>query len=201
MSVNNALRLIAGIDEAGRGPLAGPVVVAAVILDPRKPISGLADSKALNRALREQLDIEIRHRAFAYSVVAVDVDEIDRLNILHATLTGMRRALSALTRVPDLTLIDGDRLPPRLPCPARAVIGGDASEPVISAASILAKVARDRIMCELDRHFPGYGFAQHKGYPTPQHLQALDRLGPCPHHRRSFAPVRQSLLPFDFPAA
>ncbi len=191
---------IAGIDEAGRGPLAGPVVVAAVILDPARPITGLGDSKALSANRREHLDVEIRQHARAYSVIAVDVDEIDRLNILQATLTGMQRALLALEYKPDLALVDGNRLPPRLPCPARAVVGGDASEPVIGAASILAKVARDRIMCEMDLVHPGYGFAKHKGYPTPQHLQALEQLGPCPHHRRSFAPVRQTLLEFDLPA-
>lgn len=184
-------RLVAGVDEAGRGPLAGPVVVAAVILDPTRPIAGLADSKILRATRREALDAQIRAQALAFSVVAIEAEEIDRLNILQATLLGMSRALALLDPAPMLALIDGNHLPKSLSCAARAIIDGDASEPVIGAASILAKVARDRILCALDARHPGYGFARHKGYPTAGHLAALRRLGPCPEHRRSFAPVRQ----------
>lgn len=183
-------RCIAGVDEAGRGPLAGPVVIAAVILDPARPIEGLADSKVLAPRRREQLSGRILERARACSVVRIEAVEIDRINILQATLLGMRRALAELTLLPDFALIDGDRLPQALPCPARAIVHGDASEAAISAASILAKVARDRILDGYDARWPGYGFAQHKGYGTPAHLAALQRLGPCPEHRRSFAPVR-----------
>jgi ribonuclease HII len=186
--------LIAGVDEAGRGPLAGPVVVAAVILDPARPIAGLADSKTLGAARREALDAQIRERALAFSVVEIGVADIDRLNILQATLLGMARALAALAPAPQLALIDGNRLPGDLCCAARAIVDGDATEPVIGAASILAKVARDRILCELDAIHPGYGFARHKGYPTPEHFAALERLGPCAAHRRSFAPVQRSLF-------
>jgi ribonuclease HII len=186
---------VAGVDEAGRGPLAGPVVVAAVILDPRNPVDGLADSKVLSERQREILAPRIRAAALAWSVVAVDVDEIERLNILGATLAGMVRALLGLALAPSLALIDGNRLPRSLPCPARAIIGGDASEAAISAASILAKTARDRIMRELDPYHPGYGFARHKGYSTPEHLDALERLGPCAVHRRAFAPVRRLIAP------
>jgi ribonuclease HII len=187
--------LVAGVDEAGRGPLAGPVVVAAVVLDPRRPIRGLADSKALTEKRRETLAARIRERAQAWSVVAVDVDEIERLNILGATLTGMTRALASLQVAPTLALIDGNCLPKSLPCAARAIVGGDASEAAISAASILAKTARDRIMRELEPVHPGYGFARHKGYSTPEHLEALERLGPCRAHRVGFAPVRRLVAP------
>lgn len=189
-----SLPLTAGVDEAGRGPLAGPVVVAAVILDPARPIAGLADSKVLSLARREALALEIRAHAFAFSVVEIGVAEIDELNILRASLTGMSRALRALARMPQLALIDGNQLPRDLPCAGRAIVDGDALEPAISAASILAKVARDARMCELDALHPGYGFAVHKGYPTPAHRAALERLGPCEQHRRSFAPVKQQLL-------
>lgn len=189
---------VAGVDEAGRGPLAGPVVVAAVILDRRRRIPGLADSKVLSEAQRETLAPRIRARALAYSVVAIDVDEIDRLNILGATLIGMTRALLALHVPPTLALIDGNQLPKTLPCPARAIVGGDASEAAISAASILAKTVRDGIMRNLDPLHPGYGFAQHKGYSTPEHFAALERLGPCAIHRRGFAPVRRLLAPTLF---
>lgn len=185
---------VAGVDEAGRGPLAGPVIVAAVILDPAKPIAGLADSKKLSAARRASLDAQIRAHALAFSVIEVGVADIDALNILQATLLGMSRAVAALAPVPTLALIDGNRLPKHLVCAARAIVAGDASEPAISAASILAKVARDRILCAMDANHPGYGFAQHKGYPTAAHLAALQRLGPCPEHRRSFAPVRQLLF-------
>lgn len=192
--------LIAGVDEAGRGPLAGPVVVAAAILDPTRPIRGLADSKKLSALRREILDAQIRAQALAFSIIVVDAAQIDRINILQATLLGMSRALQALAPAPTLALVDGNRLPKSLPCTARAIINGDATEPAISAASILAKVARDRILCALDARHPGYGFAQHKGYPTAAHLSALRRLGPCCEHRRSFAPVRQVHLEFSDPA-
>ncbi|MBN8740040.1 MAG: ribonuclease HII [Lysobacterales bacterium 69-70] len=191
--------LVAGVDEAGRGPLAGPVVVAAVILDPARVIRGLDDSKYLSEERRGMLEPRIRERALAWSVIVVDAAEIDRINIFQATMLGMRRALAALATVPQLALIDGNHLPKQLPCPARAVIGGDASEPAISAASILAKVARDRLMLALDAEHPGYGFARHKGYPTPEHLQSLQQLGPCIQHRRSFAPVRALLEPEPVP--
>lgn len=190
MSANAHLDRIAGVDEAGRGPLAGPVVVAAVILDPARPVDGLADSKQLSAKRREYLYALIVERALAHSIVRVEAGEIDRINILNATLTGMARALATLASAPSFALIDGNRLPKSLPCPARAIVRGDATEPAISAASILAKVARDRILCEFDQRWPGYGFARHKGYPSPAHLDALRRLGPCPEHRRSFAPVR-----------
>ncbi len=184
---------VAGVDEAGRGPLAGPVAVAAVVLDPDRPIAGLADSKALTAATRERLSALIQAQAAAWQIVLVGATEIDAMNILQACLDGMRRALVALRPTPLLALIDGNRMPPRLPCPGRTLVRGDALEPAISAASILAKVARDRYMVDLERHHPGYGFAKHKGYPTAAHLEALKRLGPCPEHRRSFAPVRAVL--------
>jgi len=184
--------LVAGVDEAGRGPLAGPVVIAAVILDPRRRINGLRDSKILTAARRETLDTRIRARALAFSVVAIEVDDIDRFNIFQATMLGMARAIAALALRPARALIDGTHVPQNIQCEGRAIVDGDALEPSISAASILAKVARDRLMCELDGRYPNYGFAQHKGYATPEHLAALDRLGPCREHRRSFAPVRRA---------
>jgi ribonuclease HII len=184
---------IAGVDEAGRGPLAGPVVVAAVILDPARPITGLADSKQLTAKRREQLEPQILERALAYAVIEVDAAMIDSINILQATLHGMRLALEALIHVPDFALIDGNRLPQDLRCPARAIVGGDASVATISAASILAKVHRDRCMRAFDAIYPGYGFATHMGYPTAMHFTALRALGPCAIHRRSFAPVRAAL--------
>jgi ribonuclease HII len=184
---------IAGVDEAGRGPLAGPVVVAAVILDPSRPITGLADSKQLSAKRREQLEPQILERALAYAVIEVDAATIDNINILQATLHGMRLALEALTHAPDFALIDGNRLPLDLRCPARAIVGGDASVAAISAASILAKVHRDRRMHAFDAIYPGYGFATHMGYPTAAHFTALRALGPCAIHRRSFAPVRAAL--------
>ncbi|MHB8387249.1 ribonuclease HII [Metallibacterium sp.] len=189
VSATMAAQRIAGVDEAGRGPLAGPVLVAAVILDPARPIVGLADSKTLSPTRREALFEIIRERALAYCIESVEAAEIDRINILQATLTGMARALRGLLPLPELALIDGNRLPTALPCPARAMVRGDALEPAISAASILAKVSRDRRMLALDTEFPGYGFAAHKGYPVPAHLAALRQLGPCREHRRSFAPV------------
>lgn len=185
------MKRVAGVDEAGRGPLAGPVVVAAVILDPTRPIAGLNDSKQLSEARRQSLDLEIREGALAFCVVEVDRESIDRHNILQATLIGMRDALLGLTLMPDEALIDGNKLPRDLPCPARAIVDGDALVAEISAASILAKVHRDRLLVALDALHPGYGFATHKGYPTPEHLAALERLGPCAAHRRSFAPVKR----------
>jgi ribonuclease HII len=182
--------LIAGVDEAGRGPLAGPVVAAAVILDARRPIAGLADSKTLSAARRETLALLVRERARAWAVGEASVAEIDRLNILQATLLAMRRAVEALAIGPDEVRVDGNHCP-RLGVPARTIVGGDASEPAISAASILAKTTRDALLLRLDVDFPGYGFARHKGYGTAEHLEALRRLGPCVHHRRSFAPVAQ----------
>ena len=180
--------LIAGVDEAGRGPLAGPVYAAAVILDPARPIAGLRDSKALSAGQRERLAVEIRAYSLAWAVAAADVAEIDALNILQATLLAMRRAVEALAPAPTHALIDGNRVP-RLACPARAIIKGDRDVASISAASILAKTARDARLVELHVLHPLYGFAQNKGYGTPDHLAALERHGPCPAHRRSFAPV------------
>jgi ribonuclease HII len=185
--------IVAGVDEAGRGPLAGPVVVAAVILDASRPIRGLADSKQLTEAKRESLYVRIVERALAWTVIFVEHDEIDRINIFQATMVGMTRSLLGLSVTPTFALIDGNKLPRTLPCPAQAVIGGDATEPAISAASILAKVSRDRHMHQLDLVHPGYGFARHKGYGVPEHLAALSSLGPCEVHRRSFDPVRTML--------
>ncbi|QNM98266.1 ribonuclease HII [Chitinimonas koreensis] len=184
---------VCGVDEAGRGPLAGSVFAAAVILDPARPIAGLADSKTLTAARREALALEIRAHALAWSVARASVAEIDTLNILKATMLAMRRAVEGLAQAPAEALIDGNRVPPGLACRARAIVKGDALEPAISAASILAKVGRDAELVELDLLHPGYGFAVHKGYPTPAHLAALDRLGPCAEHRTSFAPVRERL--------
>lgn len=181
---------VAGVDEAGRGPLAGPVVVAAVILDALRPIDGLDDSKKLSQAKREALYPLIVDCALACSVVVIEREEIDRINIFQATMLGMTRAVKALMPAATEALIDGNHLPKDLPCRARAIIGGDALEPAISAASILAKVSRDRLMVAMDARYPGYGFAEHKGYSTPAHLAALKRLGPCEEHRRSFAPVK-----------
>ena len=193
---------IAGIDEAGRGPLAGPVVVAAVVFDPARPrINGLADSKQLCAARREFLHARIVERALAWHVVFVDVDEIDRINIFHATMAGMRRALEGVRHAADLARIDGNALPPGLCRPAEAWIGGDARDRSIMAASILAKVSRDRHMLELHERWPEYGFAEHKGYATPAHRAALERHGPCPAHRRSFAPVRDNQLVLDLAIA
>lgn len=183
---------IAGVDEVGRGPLAGPVVAAAVILHPDHPIEGLADSKKLSEKRREQLALEIRERALCWALGRAEVAEIDRLNILHASLLAMQRAVEALTTRPGHALIDGNRCPD-LPCSAEAIVGGDASEPSISAASILAKVARDREMVQLDQQYPGYGLARHKGYPTKVHVAALQELGVTPIHRRSFGPVKKLL--------
>lgn len=183
---------VAGVDEAGRGPLCGPVVTAAVILDPARPIIGLNDSKKLSQSRREALFEEICANAHAWAIGRADVAEIDQLNILHATLLAMQRAVAALAVVPRHVLVDGNRCP-TLPVPCTAVIGGDGRVPAIAAASIVAKVTRDRELCALDARYPGYGMAQHKGYPTVQHLAALERWGPTAIHRRSFAPVRRLL--------
>lgn len=184
--------LVAGVDEVGRGPLCGPVVAAAVILNPNRPIIGLADSKKLTVKHREALFEEICRCAIGWSVAQASVEEIDQLNILQATLLAMQRAVTGLSVQPKLALIDGNRCP-ILSMPANAIIKGDATVPSIAAASILAKVTRDRMMKELDEFYPGYDLAKHKGYPTVAHLDALNRLGPSPIHRRSFAPVRKLL--------
>jgi ribonuclease HII len=187
-----ASRRVCGIDEAGRGPLAGPVVAAAVILDPARRIDGLRDSKALSVGRREELAQRIRERAVAFAVAQASVEEIDALNILQATLLAMRRAVDALQVAAEYALVDGNRMP-RLAIPGRAIVAGDALEPAISAASILAKTARDAMMRAFDALHPGYGFAHHMGYGTAEHLECLHRLGPCLLHRRSFAPVRSLL--------
>jgi ribonuclease HII len=186
--------LVAGVDEAGRGPLAGPVVVAAVVFDPSRPrINGLDDSKRLPPARREALYERIVDRALAWSVVFVDVDEIDRLNIFHATMAGMQRAVANVAHVAGLARIDGNALPRGLPCPAEALVGGDGRDRAIMAASILAKVSRDRAMVAMHAEYSVYGFDRHKGYASQMHLSALRDHGPCPQHRRSFLPVQQSL--------
>lgn len=184
--------LVAGVDEVGRGPLCGPVVTAAVILDPARPILGLNDSKKLSEARRERLFDEICEKALAWCIARADVEEIDRLNILHATMMAMQRAVEGLSVTPRLALIDGNRCP-KLAVPCAPVIKGDSQVPAIAAASILAKVSRDREMQALELQYPGYGIGGHKGYPTPVHLEALKRLGATPIHRRSFAPVRAVL--------
>jgi len=176
----------------GRGPLCGAVVTAAVILDPARPILGLNDSKKLTEARREMLFDEIREKALSWCIARAEVEEIDQLNILHATMLAMQRAVEGLSVTPKLALIDGNRCP-KLNVPSASVVKGDSSVAAIAAASILAKVSRDREMLALDAQYPGYGIAKHKGYPTPVHLEALRRLGPTPIHRRSFAPVRNLL--------
>lgn len=185
--------ILCGVDEAGRGPLAGPVYAAAVILDPRRPIKGLDDSKKLRESLRDELACEIRSRASAWTIASASVEEIEAINILRASLLAMKRAVEGLAIVPERALVDGLHCP-QLVMAARAVVGGDAKIKAISAASILAKTARDAEMVQLHRLFPHYGFDRHKGYPTPSHLDALQRLGPCPAHRRGFAPVRAALV-------
>lgn len=187
---------IAGVDEAGRGPLAGPVSVAAVILDPANPIDGLDDSKRLTEAKREALFALITVRALAWRIELVEPAEIDRINIFQATMMGMERALRGLAIAPTLARIDGNHLPRQLPCRGEALVGGDGLDPAIMAASILAKVARDRHMQTLHAQWPQYGFDTHKGYATPAHLAALQLHGPCAQHRRSFAPVR-ACVPAD----
>ncbi|WP_433886329.1 ribonuclease HII [Pseudomonas vranovensis] len=181
--------LVAGVDEVGRGPLCGAVVTAAVILDPQRPILGLNDSKKLTEAKREKLFDEICEKALSFCIARAEVGEIDQLNILHATMLAMQRAVEGLSVTPKLALIDGNRCP-QLSVPAAPVVKGDSQVPAIAAASILAKVTRDREMAAFELIYPGYGIGGHKGYPTPVHLEALARLGPTPIHRRSFAPVR-----------
>jgi ribonuclease HII len=181
---------IAGVDEAGRGPLAGPVVAAAVILNPVRPIKGLGDSKTLSPAKRERLARMIIDQAVSVGVGIIEPDEIDRINILKATLKAMRLAIGQLEPAPALVRVDGNQ-PPRIDIPVQTLVGGDALDPAIGAASIIAKTRRDALMIELHERYPDYGFDRHKGYPTRQHLAALERFGPCPVHRRSFHPVRQ----------
>lgn len=185
--------LVAGVDEVGRGPLAGPVVAAAVILDPQRPIEGLMDSKKLSEKKREQLSAIIRQQALAWSIGRAEVEEIDRINILQASLLAMKRAVEGLATKPEMALVDGNKLPD-LDCPAEAIVKGDSKVPVISAASIIAKVARDNEMLELDKQYPGYGLAKHKGYPTKVHIQALEELGVSPIHRVSYKPVKRILV-------
>ena len=187
---------VAGVDEAGRGPLAGPVVAGAVILDPENPIEGLDDSKRLSASRRERLFDEIQEKALAWSVASATVAEIDSINILQATMLAMQRAVDALLPTAEHALIDGNRCP-ELSCPARAIVKGDSKVAAISAASILAKVTRDREMQLLDIKYPGYGLAQHKGYPSKAHIAALEMLGVTPVHRRSYAPVRKLLERVD----
>jgi len=184
---------IAGVDEAGRGPLAGPVIAAAVILDPEQPVRGLADSKSISEKKREKLALEIMLKARAWAIARADVHEIDELNILQASLLAMCRAVSMLKIKPARVLVDGDHCP-QIDLPVEAIIKGDCSVPAISAASIIAKVARDREMRDMDHEYPGYGFAAHKGYPTRAHIEALKQLGVCAIHRRTFAPVRNLLI-------
>lgn len=191
-----AQALVAGVDEVGRGPLCGPVVAAAVILDPERPILGLNDSKKLTEARREALFDVIQAQATAFCIARAEVEEIDRLNILQATFLAMQRAVAGLKVQPNRVQVDGNRCPV-LSIPCEAIVGGDASVPAIAAASILAKVSRDREMLEWDLVYPGYGLARHKGYPTPAHLEALRRLGPTPIYRQSFAPVRALIKSFS----
>ncbi|MGY2251610.1 ribonuclease HII [Pseudomonas reactans] len=189
--VAEAHELVAGVDEVGRGPLCGAVVTAAVILDPNRPILGLNDSKKLTEARREKLYDEIIEKALSWHIARAEVEEIDELNILHATMLAMQRAVVGLHITPKMAMIDGNRCP-KLSMPSEAVVKGDSKVPAIAAASILAKVSRDREMAAFELIYPGYGIGGHKGYPTPVHLEALARLGPTPIHRRSFAPVRQA---------
>ncbi|WP_455197868.1 ribonuclease HII [Kaarinaea lacus] len=185
-------KIVAGVDEVGRGPLAGPVVTAAVILDEHNPIAGLTDSKKLTEQQRETLAAEIKQKAVAWSLGRAEVCEIDELNILQATLLAMQRAIAALSPLPEYVLVDGNRCPV-FHCPAEAIIKGDLYVPMISAASIIAKVARDQEMQELDKQFPGYGLLRHKGYPTKAHIAALEKLGVTSIHRRSYGPVKRLL--------
>ncbi|MGN0863975.1 MAG: ribonuclease HII [Stenotrophomonas koreensis] len=185
---------VAGVDEAGRGPLAGPVAVAAVVLDPARPIAGLNDSKQLSEARREALYPQIIEHAAAFHIVLVSAAQIDRLNILQATFQGMRQAVAGVAQVARSALIDGNKVPPGLCLPGQFLIGGDGKDAAIAAASILAKVSRDRYLLQLHQRYPHYGFDRHKGYGTAVHLQALAEHGPCPEHRHSFAPVRQAAM-------
>ena len=184
--------LIAGTDEAGRGPLAGPVYAAAVILDPNKPIEGLTDSKKLTAKKREALAIEIKAKALAFAIASASVEEIEELNILHASMLAMKRSIEALDPKPTMVLVDGNRCPD-IAIPSQAIIKGDLTEPAISAASILAKVTRDHLLIELDKDHPEYGFAQHKGYGTKQHIDAIIKHGPLECHRKGFAPIKNML--------
>ena len=184
---------VAGVDEAGRGPLVGSVVAAAVILDPNNPIAGLNDSKKLTEKKREKLFIEIQEKALAWSIAEATHTEIDEHNILQATFLAMRRAVEGLAQIPDKVLVDGNQIPKGIEIACEAIVGGDASHPEISAASILAKVTRDRQMQELDARYPQYGFAKHKGYPTKAHFEAIAQHGVIDEHRRSYAPVKRAL--------
>lgn len=196
LDFSSPLGIICGVDEAGRGPLAGPVVAAAVIFDPAKPrINGLDDSKVLSAKKREELYAKIVDRALAYCIASASIEEIDTINILHASMLAMKRAVEGLSVAPTLVKVDGNRCPV-LSIRSEAVIGGDALVKQISAASILAKVARDRMLLQLHETYPMYGFDAHSGYSTPQHLKALREHGPCKHHRRSFAPVREAHILF-----
>ncbi|MBC3949743.1 ribonuclease HII [Pseudomonas folii] len=196
LDFNLVEELVAGVDEVGRGPLCGAVVTAAVILDPRRPILGLNDSKKLTEAKRELLFEEICEKALSWHIARAEVEEIDELNILHATMLAMKRAVEGLMVTPKLALIDGNRCP-QLSVPSAPVVQGDSKVPAIAAASILAKVSRDREMAAMELKYPGYGIGGHKGYPTPVHLEALARLGPTPIHRRSFGPVRAAYAARD----
>ncbi|MFK7702877.1 ribonuclease HII [Pseudomonas caspiana] len=196
LDFNLVEELVAGVDEVGRGPLCGAVVTAAVILDPRRPILGLNDSKKLTEAKRELLFDEICEKALSWHIARAEVEEIDELNILHATMLAMKRAVEGLMITPKLALIDGNRCP-QLSVPSAPVVQGDSKVPAIAAASILAKVSRDREMAAMELKYPGYGIGGHKGYPTPVHLEALARLGPTPIHRRSFGPVRAAYAARD----
>ena len=187
------LRLVCGVDEAGRGPLAGPVYAAAVILDPNRPIRGLADSKTLTEKKRLSLSEQIKQRALAWAVARSTVEDIDSINILQASLLAMKRAIESLHLLPHEIFVDGLHCP-QIKVPAKAIVGGDSKVPAISAASILAKTARDAEMCRLHDLYPQYNFAQHKGYPTAAHLSCLKSYGVCPEHRRSYAPIRELLL-------
>lgn len=191
--MTSSRRIACGVDEAGRGPLAGPVYAAAVILDARRPVRGLDDSKRLAESVRLDLAIRIRSRALAWAVASATVAEIDALNILRASLLAMKRAIESLALTPQRVLVDGLHCPD-VGIPAEAIVGGDAAVKAISAASILAKTERDAEMVRLNERFPAYGFDRHKGYPTPDHLEALRRVGPCAVHRGSFGPVREMLL-------
>ena len=199
-SLPEGQELVAGVDEVGRGPLCGAVVTAAVLLDPNRPIEGLNDSKKLTEARREALFPLIKEHALAWAIGRAEVHEIDQLNILHATMLAMQRAVAGLSVQPDRVLVDGNRCPV-LPMPSEPVIQGDGRVPAISAASILAKVTRDREMAEMELLYPGYGIGKHKGYPTREHLTALRTLGATPIHRRSFAPVRTALEAVEAPVA
>ena len=189
----NRGQFVAGVDEVGRGPLAGPVVAAAVILDPNQPIEGLMDSKKISEKRREVLAVEIKEKALAWAISRIDIDVIDEINILQASLRAMAISVADLKQQPDFVMIDGNKIPPDLMIQAEAVVKGDDRVPCISAASIIAKVFRDHEMIEMDKIYPGYGLAKHKGYPTKVHMEALQELGVTDIHRRSFGPVKKIL--------